>query len=279
MIGSDLLAYIEDNAYLPEHLIHYVTAVSQSEPFLIRDFLVYVRKERAIFVGYPLKETFDEKQIKKALKEISNQFKVKEINVISPAIPGEKAELRLGASDDYYRLNLSGLSIPQKLRNMLHRAEREVSVKIGRTYGEEHRQLVRAFMASHPVGEETRFIFERIPEYLSKGATAWVFEARDGKGSLIAFDIADFGSRHYAFYMFNFSSRDQYVPGASDLLLREVIKKADDQGKTYINLGLGISAGVSFFKKKWSAAPFLPYRFCLYPSGKSESMDALFQKL
>ena len=139
--------------------------------------------------------------------------------------------------------------------------------------------MVRAFTESHPVAAETRFIFDKIPEYLSKGPTAWVFEARDERGDLIAFDIADFGSRHYAFYMFNFRSRDRYIPGASDLLLREVIKTANDQGKDYVNLGLGISEGVVFFKKKWKAVAFLPYRFCLYPPRKAESMDALFQKL
>jgi len=275
MIGSDRLDYIEENAYIPEHLIHYVTAVSQSQPFLIRDCPVYVKKESAILVGYPLKECFDEKQIKKALKEISKQFKVKEIHLISPEISGPTA----APSDHYYRLTLPTLSISQKLRNMIHRAEREVSVKKVKIFNEEHRQLVRAFTESHPIGEETRFIFERIPEYLSKGETAWVFEARDEKGSLIAFDIADFSSRHYAFYMFNFSSRGRYVPGASDLLLMEVVKTAIEQGKEYVNLGLGISEGVSFFKKKWKAVAFLPYRFRLYPSVKAESMDALFQKL
>jgi hypothetical protein len=26
-----------------------------------------------------------------------------------------------------------------------------------------------------------------------------------------------------------------------------------------MNLGLGVNAGVAFFKRKWGAAPFLPY--------------------
>ena len=65
-------------------------------------------------------------------------------------------------------------------------------------------------------------------------------------------------------YMFNFSSKDRSTPGASDLLLSEIINHARTEQKKYINLGLGINSGVTFFKTKWGGIPFLPYTFCLY---------------
>ena len=65
MITAKQQNYIADHAYIPEHIPHYVTAISQTEPFLVGDFLVYVKKDRLIFVGYPLKENFNERQMNK----------------------------------------------------------------------------------------------------------------------------------------------------------------------------------------------------------------------
>ena len=90
MIGPDQLTYIEENAYLPEHLIHYVTAVSQSEPSLIRDCLVYVGEGRAILVGYPLKESFDEKEVKKALRRSRSNSRSRRSISFRRRYPGER---------------------------------------------------------------------------------------------------------------------------------------------------------------------------------------------
>jgi hypothetical protein len=79
--------------------------------------------------------------------------------------------------------------------------------------------------------------------------------------------------------MFNFSSDTRYVPGVSDLLLSEVIQQAKTEGKKYINLGLGINSGVTFFKEKWGGSAFLPYAFCLFRPSKKESLETLLQKL
>jgi hypothetical protein len=94
-----------------------------------------------------------------------------------------------------------------------------------------------------------------MPGYVSYSKTSFVLNARDSAGKLVAFDIADFGAKHYAFYMFNCRSRQHHVPGTSDLLLQALIKEAEQQGKTYVNLGLGINQGVAFFKKNGVASP------------------------
>ena len=99
------------------------------------------------------------------------------------------------------------------------------------------------------------------------------------RNELVAFDVAEFKPKEYCFYMFNFSSDARYVPGASDLLLSEVIQQAKTEEKKYINLGLGINPGVTFFKEKWGGVAFLPYAFCLFRPSKKESLDTLLQKL
>ena len=279
MITAGQQDYIEDHAYVPEHIPHYVTAISQTEPFIFGDFLAYAKKDHLIFVGYPLKETFEEKKMKRALDEATRHFKPSEVALTAPTISPSIAGCLKNPSDHYYRLDLSALSVPQKLRNMLKRAGQEISVERVKNFDREHRQMVNNFLNSHPVDEATQLIFEKIPEYISVSNIPWIFDARNRKGELVAFDVAEFWPRHYALYMFNFSSRSRYVPGASDLLLSEVIRHAKAEHKRYINLGLGISPGVTFFKTKWGGKPFLPYAFCLYTPSRMESLDSLLQKL
>jgi hypothetical protein len=279
MITTKQQDYIEDHAYVPEHIPYYVTAISKTEPFFFGDFLAYVEKDRLIFVGYPLKEPFEEKRMRSALEDAIKRSKPESVSLIAPSIPSSFNDCVHPPSDRYYRLDLSALSISQKLRNMLSRAGRELSVEKNKDLDEEHRKMVDDFLKTHRVDDATRFIFERIDKYLSSSTTAWVFDARNKRNELVAFDVAEFKPRDYTIYMFNFSSDALYVPGASDLLLSAVIKQAKTDRKKYINLGLGINPGVTFFKKKWGGTPFLPYAFCLYHPSRKENLETLLQKL
>jgi len=279
MIKQTQMEFIERSAYVPEHIPQYVTAVSRAEPFLFDNYIVHAKGDHLIFVGYPLKEPFNEKQMGKAFENVMKCFRPESVALIAPAIPPYMNGCDHRPSDHYYRLDLSALSISQKLRNMLTRASRELSVEKSRSFGREHKKLVDSFLKTHRVDEGTQVIFKRIDKYLSSSTTAWIFDARNSKGDLVAFDIAEFRPKDYAFYMFNFGSEAIYVPGASDLLLSEVIQQAKTEKKKYINLGLGINPGITFFKKKWGGVAFLPYASCLYhPSGR-ENLEALLEKL
>jgi hypothetical protein len=279
MISRAEREYIEEYAYLPEHIPQYVIAISQTEPFLFGDFLTYAKEDRLIFVGYPLKETFDEERMRSTLEEAIKHFKPESISLIVPSIPPSLNDCIQSPPDHYYRLDLSTLSISQKLRNMLNRAGRELSVEKSRDFSKEHQKLIKDFLKSHPVDDATRSIFKKIGKYLSSSTTAWVFDTRNKQEELVAFDIAEYKPRDYAIYMFNFSSEAQYVPGASDLLLLEVTKQAKTEKKKYINLGLGINPGVTFFKKKWGGVIFLPHTSCLFCPQRKENLEVLLQKL
>jgi hypothetical protein len=279
MITREQLAYVEEYAYIPEHMIHYVTAISQAEPFLFGSYLAYFKKDLLIFIGYPLKEDFEEEKMEKAFNEAKRRFKPREISLTAPKIPSSVAGSTQSPSDYYYRLDLSTLSISQKLRNMLKRAGRDLVVERVRDLDKDHHKMADEFFKTHRVDEATQFIIKRIPEYLSSAPSVWVFNARKKGGELAAFDIAEFGALHYAIYMFNFTSRGHYIPGASDLLLSEVIKCAKEENKTFVNLGLGINAGVAFFKKKWGGIPLYPYNFCLTSLPKLDTQHSIFSKL
>jgi hypothetical protein len=271
--------YVEERAYLPEHIPQYVSAISMTEPFIFDDYIVHAKRDHLIFVGYPLQEPFNEKQMEKAFQDAMRCLKPGSVALIAPAIPSYVNGRDHPPSDHYYRLDLSAFSISQKLRNMLTRASRELSVERARRFGREHKKLVDNFLKVHPVDEGAQVIFKRIDKYLSSSTTAWVFDARSRKGELVAFDVAEFKARDYAIYMFNFTSAALYVPGASDLLLSEVIQEAKKERKKFVNLGLGINPGVTFFKKKWGGVAFLPYASCLYHPSRRENLETLLQKL
>ena len=279
MITAVQQDYIKDHAHVPEHVLHYVTAISETESFLFGDFLVYAKEDHLIFIGYPLKETFQEKQMRTALEEAIKRLKPQTVALTAPIIPSFVNDCGHPPSDCYNRIDLSALSVSQKVRHMLNRAGRELSVERKRNFDEEHRRMVDDFLKTHPVDEGTRFIFQRIDKYLSSSTTAWTFDARTIAGELVAFDVVELWAKCYTICMFNFSSDALQVPGASDLLLFEVIQQTKKEEKDYINLGLGINPGATFFKKKWGGEVFLPYSFCLYsPSGK-EIVDRLLPRL
>ncbi len=279
MITTAQEDYIELHAYVPEHIPQYVAPISQAEPHLVGEFLVYTKKDLFVLVGYPLNGAFEAKRLEETLADAIGRFKPESVSLIAPAIPRSLQQEPPSPTDHYYRLDLSTVSISQKLRNMLARAGRELSVGKSLGFDQEHKKIVEEFLENHRLDESTRFIFRRIDTYLCSSKTASVFEARTVDGDLVAFDIADFKPRDYAVYMFNFRSQTHYTPGASDLLLSAVIGQATAEGKKYINLGLGINRGVTFFKAKWGGAAFLPHAFCLYRPPRKGILEMLLRKL
>jgi hypothetical protein len=269
--------FIRERAYLPEHIVPYGTAVSGLEPFLIDGYLYFFQKgKNLVFIGYPLGRPPDSEKMAKTLQSLILAEGPEQAAILAPAIPSGYGTP--AGKDHYYSMDLAGLKIPSKVANMTRRASRSLSVTRQKKLGPEHLALIRGFSDSRPIVEDSRAVFRRIPAYLEASDTTAVFSARAEDGRLVAFDIADFWANHYAFYMFNFRSRDPF-PGASDLLLREIISEAKSRGKSRVNLGLGINAGVAFFKTKWGASPFLPHESAIYRRKPPSFFESLLRGL
>ena len=176
MITPDEHALIAKHACIPEHLPHYVSAISRTEPFLLGDFVVHLTGSHLIFIGYPLIEEFNKTRMLAALDEAKARFEPAQVSILAPALPSTLEACQPSPMDEYYRLGLLPLRIPKKTRNMLTRARREVTVKIGE-FGREHKRLVKEFINTHELGDATRFIFNRVSEY-AICETALVFNAR-----------------------------------------------------------------------------------------------------
>jgi hypothetical protein len=129
MIHQNQIEQIKQHAYIPEHLPSYVTAISQVEPFLLGDFLVYIKNDLLIFVGYPLKGSLDEKRMNMVLEESIHRFHPKTVSLIASSILfSHKGCLRY-STDYYYQLDLTHFTLSQKNRNMIQRASRNLFVE------------------------------------------------------------------------------------------------------------------------------------------------------
>lgn len=279
MLNSEEREIIFQHAYIPEHLEEYVCSISEGEPFFYDGYLYFLKENHMIFIGYPLNKTFKEKEANDILTELILKHKIKTIALISEIKLNVKGDLLVESSDYYYMLDLSSLSINKKLKNCVNRALREIAVEISKNFTSEHSKIIDEYLRMEKFDNYTRYIFTKIPDYISKSKTSLLLNARARNGSLVGFNVLDLGSLRYAFYMFNFISRKQYIPGTSDLLMYEMIKIARQKGKEFINLGLGINEGVTFFKKKWSGKIFLNYQFIYKKIGKNSTIDRILSMI
>jgi hypothetical protein len=273
MLSPPQEALIEKNAYVPEHIFHYVTSISGAEPFFYEPFLSYEKEDHVFIVGYPIIGELEESALRTVICKVRRKRKNAKISVILPTLlEGEPVK----GSDSYYLLDLKDLRIDQKTRNILKRAKREIRIVKEKALTIEHLDLIEEFIAQKKIDERSSFIFRKLKDYVNSTSYVIAISARNFSGKLIAFDIVDTFSPTYAFYMFNVRTKKNYVPGTSDALFEEMVNLALSGGKRYINLGLGINEGVRFFKKKWGGKPFLPYYFYEWEPRKS-IVDLIFE--
>lgn len=143
----------------------------------------------------------------------------------------------------------------QKLRNVLRRAARDLTVSI-ESWSDELATLVREYTGSRPLEAGTRHIFNSLAKYSGNDAVR-IFVARNHVGALQGFCVGDFTPMLTVFYMFAFRQKHS-TPGTADLLLYTLVREAERQGYKRVNLGLGINGGIEFFKHKWGGRDFLP---------------------
>ena len=255
MLSNQEISHIYRQAYIPEHLPDYVEAIASARPHLIENHLCYISNHHLIFIGYAL--SGDRRDSARVYATACDQFQPSTVAIIAPELWAAVEFSREQPADNFYRLDLPlGDSSPD-VAYMVRRAAKDLVVNSGK-FGREHKKLIKGFISGHGLSPQHKYIFKHIHPYLKRSKTARLLEARK-KGRLAAFTIVDLGSADSAFYLFNFRSTKVDVPGASDLLFREMVNLALSEGKNNINLGLGVNSGIRRFKEKWGGVPFLPY--------------------
>lgn len=258
MLSREEKSFVLKNAYAGEHLVDYFAAVSKMEPFLISNYLCYFKDDWLNFIGYPLGEEFEEGKFRKILDEAVERFHPEYLGVVAP-LPLKPCQKR--SSDEYYRIELASFKIKKDLRYRIRKAGEKLKVEESEGLTQQHLKLISEYCKKE-VDEYVRNLFEKIPDYLSACKTAKIFSALQDD-VLSAFLIFEDAAESYTFYQFGFYSKQNYVAGAADLLLHEMICRALREGKKYVNLGLGASEGIKKFKRKWSGKPFLKYEMCV----------------
>lgn len=275
MLNSDEQNRIYQQAYVPEHLPDYVTAISGGEPHLFQDYLCYYHRNHLLFVGYSLAD--NPAEISRVYPAACERFNPGTIALIADD------KLALPEADDtqpadcYYRLNLPMKSLSPDVAYMVRRAERELNVQVGQ-FGREHKKIIKNFIGRQDVSDEQVHIFKHVKNYIKHSKTAHLLEARKDD-RLVAFSIVDMGSARYAFYQFNFRSAAIAVPGASDLLFNEMVRMAQSEGKEAINLGLSVHSGIRRFKEKWGGVPFLNHHSVFIQRSRAPDIGKLSKKL
>jgi hypothetical protein len=274
MLSKEERLRIYRQAYIPEHLPDYVTAISGAEPILIENHLCYCHRRHMIFIGFPLGDP--------ASNTASSYFSACErckpatVSIIAPKIWLTKDDYEKQPPDSYYRLKLPLEAIRAEVAYMVRRARRDLVASYGK-FGRVHKRLVKEFLKTRQLTPEQIYLFKHLHRYLNHSPSAVLLDVRKGN-RLAAFSVMDLGAADYAFYLFNFRSTKFKIPGASDLLFHEMVNIAQSKGKKSVNLGLAINAGNRRFKEKWGGAPFLTCETALVYRERQD-LDALARKL
>ncbi len=252
------LAAYTANAVTPEQLVPYGCAMSGIRPVSCGGGLAYVREGRLVLAAWP-ENSGDQQAVDAIVAHGLSLPSVEHITTLSPLRPSAAPRDAVSRIDRYWLLPLPADAPGQKVRNMLTRAARELSVTASpdAPWTDEHECLIEDFVRSRPLGSGTPALFRRIGGYLEQVPDALLFSARSLSGRLEGFCVGDCSALSTAFYLFAFR-RPGSPPGTADLLLSALAEAATLRGHCQLNLGLGINGGIEFFKRKWGAFPFLP---------------------
>jgi len=258
MIGPDRLDRVSVEAVVPEQVVAYVRAVAGSTPRLVGSCVGYQSGNRFVLVGYPLHDPFNSEALDESVVRSLAIPGIRQITVIGPVRPSRAPADARSKEDAYQALSLPAKPPGQKLRNLLRRAGRDLSIDKGRRLESDHLELVQQYLENRLLADETRQIFARISDYVAASPTSLVVSARRPDGKLASFGVGEYVSYHTAFFVFCFRNPQTAPPGSVDFVLAALLAEAEARGQTRMNLGLGISEGIRFFKKKWGGEVFLP---------------------
>lgn len=250
------LAHVTATAIVPDQLLPYVHAISGLESSMAGECLAHYGGDKAVLVAYPPANPADATFMDDSLHVVLERTSIKKITVLSASVPQLAPAHATISRDFYWKLDLPLAPPKGKLGNLLKRAQREITV-VQTGWSPEHSQLSLRFSHTKNLDEGTQYLFEHLGDYV-RVPTVEIYSAYSSNNTLKAFAIGDFSAMSTAFYMFACRDPDA-TPGTSDLLLYHLINRANELGYATLNLGLGISPEIEFFKRKWGAVKFIPY--------------------
>ena len=276
MLTSEQEIYILNHAYVPEHIVGLMTSISGGEPFLIDDYFCCCKDNWVIFIGYPLQHEFVFDEFEAILLKVKKKFRAGRISFIAPEL-SQRLETRCmeKGCDAYYTLDTRYSVVSSAVKRNLKKAGRRLTVECAVRMGDAHLQLMQEFFERVSPPLRVKQLFSKMPQYVAAARHAFVLNAWDSKQALAAFYVVDLAARGFANYIVGCYSKKNYILGASDLLMSELIKMSSEYDKGYIHLGLGVNRGIRRFKEKWGAVPTLRYAMCELVQKKSLILEVV----
>lgn len=256
MTPSEMQTLLE-SAYVPEHSVAYMQAMSGGEPFLAGPYLFIAAEEWMLAIGYPFGCDYSAETFERALSDALRRTRARDCWAICPSLP-PTLKMHGRTSDHYYLLPLDA-SVPARPKKQAARAAASLNVEEGTTFTREHRRLWAEFTGRVPLPANVREIFARTETVLQSTPGLSLLNAWDREGRLAACLLLDTAPRRFITYLIGAHSRIHYTPYATDLLFLEMIRIARQNAKEFLHLGLGVNDGIRRFKMKWGGRPSLPY--------------------
>jgi len=260
MLTSEEEAYILDQAYVPEHCIRLMTHVSGGEPFLIDDFFICRKENWIILIGYPLEDNFTPDQLEAVFAKVKKKFRPEFLSLVAPQMPPSLvATCQETESDAYFTLQAQKPVIRNPVKRNLRKARQNLRVEFSSGMQDAHGELMHEFVGRTLLSERVKRLLFKMPEFTAGSDMALVLNAWDQANKLAAFYVVDLEAKRFSNYIMGCHSKKNYVRGASDLLLFELINLSLEYDKLYLHLGLGVNDGIRRFKAKWGAMPTRRY--------------------
>jgi hypothetical protein len=276
MLTSAQQEHILTRAYVPEHLVGLMTRVSGGEPYLVEDFFCCRKDDFMIVVGYPLERPFTVHLMEAILDRVTREFAPRRISFIAPEIPPSFGSSCIEReSDSYFVLELGKARYRSNVKRAVRKARENSVVERGTLFTSDHQELTEEFVERVRPHPRVRELLFRMPNYVGHSDRAIVLNAWRADRKLAAFSVVDLSAKNFSTYVIGAHSKKHQVPGAPDLLFKEMIDVTQDCDKSYIHLGLGVNEGIRGFKKKWGGIPTLPYEMCEIAVRKPSFVGAL----
>jgi hypothetical protein len=276
MLSAQEEAYILGQAYIPEHCIRLMTFVSGGEPLLIDDFFICRKENWIILIGYPLTDNFTCDALEAVFSKIKKTLRPEFISLIAPEMPSSlAATCGERQSDAYFTLKTRNPTIRSPVKRNLRKARQNLRVEISTHMHDSHQELMHEFVARTPLSDRVERLLFKMPDFVAAADKAFVLNAWHKANRLSAFYVVDLEAEGFSNYIIGCHSKKNYVVGASDLLLFELINLSLEYEKNTIHLGLGVNAGIRRFKEKWGAAPSRRYEMCELAPKKSSVFKSI----
>lgn len=268
MLTKEQESFVLSKAYVPEHIPKMMSFLSGGDSLLIDNkYLAFKRKNFMILVGYPLDRDEGEKDLEYCIRMILKEHSPSNLFIIGDNCDSdffrkcEKIE-----EDFYYIIDIENSSIPERLKKLVERNFKNLTIKLEKKTTDKHLRLIEEFLKRKELPEHIRELYLRFPEYIDISEKTFYLSAYSSSDELAAFYVVENSAKDFSAYMIGCTSKIHPIPHASDCLMFELIRLSKELGKKFINLGLGVNDGIRGFKEKWGGKKFLKYEAYHYRS-------------